>query len=161
MNFTALYERYAADVYRFALYLSGNPAQAQDLAAETFARVWVARDDVRVATVKAYLFTIVRNLHLQGLRRQSRIVPLDDALQDPAVDPEARARARSELRAVLDALQRLPAIDRAVLLMRAQHDLPHEEIAAALDLSVAAVKVKIHRARLKLAEVRQSIEEAS
>ena len=49
-----------------------------------------------------------------------------------------------------EALQQLPEIDRAALLMHAQEGLSHAEIAVALGLSVAAVKVKIHRARIKL-----------
>lgn len=161
MTFAALYDRYAGDAYRFALYLSGDPALAEDLAAETFARVWVVKDDVRIATVKAYLFTIIRNLYLQGLRRQSRMVPLEDVHEDRATSPEMLAEARSELRAVLVALQQLPPLDRAALLMRAQHQMPYEDIAAALDVSLAAIKVRIHRARLKLAGARHPSEEPS
>jgi RNA polymerase sigma-70 factor (ECF subfamily) len=56
---------------------------------------------------------------------------------------------------VLTALARLPEIDRAAVLMRADGGLPYEEIAAALQVSVAAAKVKVHRARLKLAEALQ------
>ena len=51
-------------------------------------------------------------------------------------------------------LQKLPEADRAALLMRAQHEMPYEDIAKTLGVSLAAVKVIIHRARLKLAEVR-------
>ena len=47
-------------------------------------------------------------------------------------------------------MQNLPEIDRAVLLLHAQDDLSYAEIAAALDLTVAAVKVKVHRSRIKL-----------
>jgi RNA polymerase sigma-70 factor (ECF subfamily) len=55
-----------------------------------------------------------------------------------------------QLRAVLTALQQLPEADRAALLMRAQDGMSHEEIAATLGLSVVAVRVRIHRARLAL-----------
>ena len=48
-------------------------------------------------------------------------------------------------------MQALPEIDRAVLLMRAHDDLSYEEIAAALGISVTAAKVKVHRARARLA----------
>jgi RNA polymerase sigma-70 factor (ECF subfamily) len=48
---------------------------------------------------------------------------------------------------MLARLQSVPEIDRAALLMRAFHDLPYEEIAAALGISVASAKVKVHRAR--------------
>jgi RNA polymerase sigma-70 factor (ECF subfamily) len=55
---------------------------------------------------------------------------------------------------VLSWMQRLPEIDRAALVMRAQGELSYEAIAAALGLSVPAARVKVHRARLKLEELR-------
>ena len=55
---------------------------------------------------------------------------------------------------VLRALQEFPEVDRAALLMRADEGLPYEEIAVALGLPVATVKVKVHRARLRLAQMR-------
>jgi RNA polymerase sigma-70 factor (ECF subfamily) len=155
----ALYERYAADVFRFALYLSGNREEAADITSETFVRAWTAPEPLRMATVKGYLFTIARNLYLQGLRRTRRHVELDEALADRLPDrgasPQRQAEERAEVRAVLAALQRLPEVDRAALLMRAMDDLPYEEIARALGISLSAVKVKIHRARLALSGVRE------
>jgi len=153
-DFEDLYQRYARDVYRFALYLSGNTAQAEDIASETFVRVWTMRDTIRVASVKAYLFTIARNLHHDGQRRAARQVELPEYLLDPGPSPEVEARDRQALDAVLRALQQIPEVDRAALLMRAQDGLPYEEIARALGLSLAAVKVKVHRARLRIAELR-------
>jgi RNA polymerase sigma-70 factor (ECF subfamily) len=64
--------------------------------------------------------------------------------------PDILAGTRLELEAVLRALKTLPETDRAALLMHAQDGMPYAEIAVALDISLAAVKVKIHRARLKL-----------
>jgi RNA polymerase sigma-70 factor (ECF subfamily) len=152
-DFERLYETYARDVYRFALYLSGSPAQAEDIASETFVRVWTIRDTLRTLGVKAYLFTIARNLHVDGRRREARHVELPERLYDPAPGPEASAESREELEAVLEALQQLPEVDRAALLMRAQDAIPYEEIAGALGLSLPAAKVKVHRARLRLAEL--------
>lgn len=160
-DFAMLYQRYFLDVYRFALSLSGNAAQAEDIASETFARVWLVPTELRLGTVKAYLLTIARHLFLKGLRREARQVELDDRLPDPAPSPAARAEHRAELAAVLQALQRLPEVDRAALLMRAEEGMSYEEIAAALGLSLTAVKVKIHRARLRLATSRTSYHEAS
>jgi len=151
----AVYNRYAKDVYRFALYLSGNRAQAEDIASETFARAWVARDQIRVGTVKAYLLMIARNLYRDGQRRDWRARQLDLGMPDPGPDPETTAGDRDALRRVLDALAQLPEADRAALLLSAQEGLSSEEIAATLGLSVAAVKVKIHRARLRLNELRR------
>ena len=52
-DFEALYANYSRDIYRFALYLCGNSAEAEDIASETFARAWNASGEVRAATAKA------------------------------------------------------------------------------------------------------------
>lgn len=151
-DFARLYREYAADVHRFAVYLSADPQLADDLVSEAFVRVWTARERVELTTVRAYLFAIVRNLFLQHLRHERRRAPLDERIADDQPDPEARATDQSRLQAVLAALHALPEVDRAAVLMRANGELPYEEIAAALRISVAAAKVKVHRARLRLAE---------
>jgi RNA polymerase sigma-70 factor, ECF subfamily len=155
-GFEALYKKYAADVYHFSLYLSGERGEAEDITSETFVRAWASSEPIRVATVKGYLFTIARNLFLQGLRKKSRHVALDDDLRDPQASPYAQAEHKQELRAVLAGLQKLPEIDRAALVMRAFDEMPYEEIAQALGISLATVKVKIHRARLALGDIRNA-----
>jgi RNA polymerase sigma-70 factor, ECF subfamily len=155
VDLARLYRDQAPDVHRFALYLSGDPSLADDLVSEAFVRVWTARERVELTTVRGYLFTIVRNLFLQHLRRERRRTPLDEGIADNQPDPEVRASDQSRLRVVLAALGTLPEIDRAAVLMRADGGLPYEEIAAALRISVVAAKVKVHRARLKLAEALQ------
>jgi RNA polymerase sigma-70 factor, ECF subfamily len=155
-GFSDLYKKHAPDVYHFALYLSGERGEAEDITSETFVRAWTSPEPIRTATVKGYLFTIARNLFLQGLRKKSRHVALDEDLRDPQASPYAQAEQKAELRAVLAELQKLPEIDRAALLMRAFDEMPYEEIARALGISLAAVKVKIHRARLALADIRNA-----
>jgi RNA polymerase sigma-70 factor (ECF subfamily) len=155
-GFSALYKKYAPDVYHFALYLSGERGEAEDITSETFVRAWASSEPIRMATVKGYLFTIARNLFLQGLRKKSRHVALDEELRDPQASPYEQAEQKAELLAVLAGLQKLPEIDRAALLMRAFDEMPYEEIARALGISLAAVKVKIHRARLALADIRNA-----
>ncbi len=152
-EFETLYRRHAPDVYRFALYLCGERAEAEDITSETFVRAWTARDRLRLSTVKAYLFTIARNLHRQGWRVRARQAPLDASWADGAPGPAAQAEGRAELDTVMAALQTLPEVDRAALLMRALDAMPYEDIAVALGLSLAAAKVKVHRARVKLAEL--------
>jgi RNA polymerase sigma-70 factor, ECF subfamily len=154
IEFEDLYARYAPDVHRFALYLCGNDAQAQDITAETFVRLWTARDNVRLVTVKAYLFTIARNIYRHEQRHDSRHDELDDQLPDRAPGSHVITESRARLREVLRVLQTLPEIDRAALLLRALDEMPYAEIASALGISAAAARVKIHRARLRLAEAR-------
>jgi RNA polymerase sigma-70 factor (ECF subfamily) len=105
--------------------------------------------------VKGYLLTIARNLFLQGLRKRSRAVPLDESIRDPRPGPEAETEKKAQYRAVMARLQQLPELDRAALLMSAFEGMPYAEIARALGISLAAVKMKIHRSRLTLSRLEE------
>ena len=153
-DLSSLYKKYAPDVYRFALYLSSERGEAEDITSETFVRAWTAPEPIEMATVKGYLFTIARNLFLQGLRKKTRHVELDEELRDPRAGPYAQAEQKEKLRSVMTELQKLPEASRSALLMRAVDGMPYEDIAKVLGISLAAVKVKIHRARLSLAGLR-------
>jgi RNA polymerase sigma-70 factor, ECF subfamily len=149
-DFHGLYQRHAAAVRRFVRFLGADAATADDIVAETFARAWTAGGSVRQETVKAYLFTIARNLHRRSARRAARQDDLPLELVDEAVSAERVTVARSDLAAVLSAMQRLTPDDRAAVLMRAIDGLSYEEIARALGLSISNAKVRVHRARVKL-----------
>src|SRR5262249_44512025 len=134
-GFHDLYESYSRDVYRFALYLSGDPALADDITSETFVRVWSSPEPIRLATVKGYLLTIARNQWLMERRQHSRRQGLDElnaTLPDASPSVLRRVEVKDELGRVLRALQEFPEVDRAALLMRADEGLPYEEIAFAL-----------------------------
>ncbi len=148
-EFERLYERYARDVYRFALYLSGSAAEADDITSETFVRVLTSRDAIRTATVKAYLFTIARNLYVDARRRQSRSAELPGRLADPRPGAElqvqVQARARRLREESLDQILKpaplaLPADQERVVLVKTQRRWAARSIAVnslALVLSVA------------------------
>lgn len=148
-----LYKRHSRDVYQFARWLSGNPHQAEDIVSETFLRLWGSVDEVKVATAKAYLLTIARNLYLSELRRANKRGVLPDVILDDSPTPAELAEQKDEVKAAMKATQMLPEIQRSCLLMRVQHDVSYEEIARSLEITVAAAKVNVHRARLKLAEL--------
>ena len=146
-----LYRRHADDVLRFAFWLSGDRAEAEELTSETFVRAWSGADPARTETLRAYLFAITRNLYVTGRRRASRHGALDPAHADPSPAPDREAGARLELDLTMAALQEIPEAERTPLLMRASLDLPYEEIARALGISVTVAKVRVHRARKRLA----------
>ena len=150
ISFHQLYESNAADVYRFAYWLAGNSPEAEDLTSETFIRAWVKHDSIRTETLKAYLFTIARNLYLEGLRNTPQQISLEDFYPDPNPNPEQVVEVQSEIRSVQTFLQTLPEIDRTAFIMRVQHELPYAEIARSLVISLSAAKVKVHRVRKKL-----------
>jgi len=152
ISFQDIYKKYANDVFRFAFYLCGNQDDAKDITSETFVRLWTSRNKLIDKTLKAFLFTIARNLFLQRVRNRKPQVDVDSQWIDPTPLPDSAYATRLELKAVLKAMQRLPDVDRMALLMKTQHEFSYSEIAEILNISVAAIKVKIHRARIKLFE---------
>jgi RNA polymerase sigma-70 factor, ECF subfamily len=155
-DFQSLYERHAPEVRRFALYLCGDSVMADEITADTFVKAWLAFRRIREATVKSYLFSIARNIYRDSLRRGARHAQLDPNLLDAQTNTHAQLEQKAELRSVLAALQELPEIDRAALLMRALDESPYEEIAEALGITLVTAKVKVHRARMKLMQSRDT-----
>ena len=150
LNFQDLYEAYAADVYRFALWMTGDSYEAEDITSETIVRAWARKSKIRTETLLAYLFAIARNIYLQKLRKQRRLVDLDDRHPDLAPGPEKVVESQLALLSIQRIVQAIPEIDRAAFVMRVQHELPYAEIARALGLSLTATKVKVHRVRKKI-----------
>jgi len=111
-----IYRAHAPALRRFALYLSGDPALADDLVSDAFVRLWTARERVEMPTVRGYLFVIVRNLFLKHRRRAGQQALLDENLADASPGPEDRARGSSDLRVVMEALATLGDVDRAAVL---------------------------------------------
>ncbi len=154
-DFSLLYRKYAQDVFRFAYFLSGNQADAEDITSEVFVRAWNASGEIRQATVKAYLLAIARNCYLQSLRHKRRQSPLEQDVSDPRQATHHSVEQRAELAYVMRDLGQLAEVDRIALLLSAVEEFSYEQIAETLGLSLGAVKTKIHRARLKLLQARE------
>jgi RNA polymerase sigma-70 factor (ECF subfamily) len=147
----SLYRLHAGDVYRFLRGLGAGEGEAEDLAGETWLRLWASDGTLRLPTVRAYLMTIARNLFFEGRRRQRRQEPLDDYDIGGPHNPERECAARRDWEQVQRGLAQLPEPDRAALVMHALVGMTYAEIAAVLGLSEGTLKVKVHRARLRLA----------
>ena len=152
----SLYKRYAPDVRRFVLFLSGDPVIADEITSDTFMSAWLASERIRQPTVKSYLFAIASNLYRDMQRRQKHHAELDEHMTDKRIGAQMHMEQTAEVRAVLAALRQLPEIDRTALLMRALDEMPYEEIAETLGVPVGAAKLKVYRARLKLMQTRQT-----
>jgi RNA polymerase sigma-70 factor (ECF subfamily) len=150
-GFSDLYRRHSSDVYRYALSLCRNEAQAEDLASEAFLRAWSSPVPLRIETVRSYLIAIARNVFLQGLRRTRRERPLEVDVADPQ-DVAAQHEAREEWTRLQPLLADLPEITRSALIMQSVLEMPYAEIEAVLSVPAAALKVRVCRARVQLAE---------
>lgn len=153
----ALVHAYHERVYRFGLRVCRDGFDADDAVQEAFARL-ARRPDVRAdGGALSWLMTVVRHTCLRLLRpfqRQQRAlgarVNALDAVPDDALGPEA-ALARFQLvRTVHEAIARLDRPFREVLVMRDLEGLSGSEVSAALELTEAAMKTRLHRARAAL-----------
>ena len=155
-EFETLYRQHASAVFRFAWGLCGDRSGAEDIVSETFVRLLTKAPRIETRTALAYLLTVARNTYLTGQRRRRREVPLPAEIPAPEHDPASRLDNQARLEVVLRALRGLPEGERAALLLRVDHDLSYEEIASALGISAGAAKVRVHRARLRLASALKS-----
>lgn len=159
-NFHDLYQTYAQDVYRFAYWLCGDAQDAEDITSETFVRALTAADQIKAETVKGYLLTIARNLAYKRSSREKRFVPLSPDMAGHEAEPSQQVEQSLRLRDAIQFIQTMPEIDRDALILRLENELSYDEIASVLNISLAAAKVKVHRARLKLTEYMRAQEES-
>ena len=101
----------------------------------------------------ALLFTIGRNLLLDHIRKTRPDIPYEDEKHGSVVDQESIYQIQEEARQVLTALQQLDDEERDILSLLASSGLPYREIAQITGNTEANIKVKIHRARIKLKNI--------
>lgn len=135
---------------RYARALAGNRDDADDLVQDTLERAWARASLWRgVADMRAWLFGIMHNLHVDALRRgRLAVVALDDDIPEGVAPPPQASRA-----VVLDlqaALERLPPEQREVLLLVALEDMAYADIAQALGIPLGTVMSRLSRGRERL-----------
>ena len=135
---------------RYARALAGNRDDADDLVQDTLERAW-AKSGLwhGVADMRAWLFSIMHNLHVDGVRRPKlATVPMDDDTPEVAVAP-----TQGERLAVLDlqaALDLLPIEQKEIVLLVALEDMAYADVAATLGIPVGTVMSRLSRGRERL-----------
>lgn len=162
--FDELVVRHQAAVFRFARAATESPAAAEDVLQETFLAAWRAAGTFQGrSTVRTWLLTIARNEAWHQREREARL-PMDDVplpeLGEAAgwgdQSPEEGVLRSQRRGRLARALAALGADEREILVLRELEELTGEETASALGIGLAAMKSRLHRARLRLAaEVRR------
>ena len=145
-----LYRRTRAAVYGLALSYLKNGAEAEDVAQDTFVKVWAAAPSYRPqGKPMAWLLTIARNLALGRLRTAARIQDLSEA-QWSAFSIESDSLTADDRTVLAAALGRLSDEERHIVVLHAVCGLKHREIAQFLGLALPTVLSKYHRSLKKL-----------
>jgi RNA polymerase sigma-70 factor, ECF subfamily len=145
-------------LYSYALVLTRNRSEAEDLLQETYVRALGAMGRLRTGSnVKSWLFIILRNIWFNQLRQQraAKLVAMDGTeramdIAETAKDPYAFYVSRMEHEQVREAIQQLPLDFREVILLREFEELSYQEIATILDCPAGTVMSRLARARAKL-----------
>lgn len=147
-SFGAFYLSHKNRLMAYLLKRTGDYHLAGDLTQESFTRY--IEHYGRSVQSSSLLLTIARNLLLDTFRRQNKSVPLEEEPADPAGDQERYCSAREDCRRVIHAFSALDPSEKTVLSLAVGSRLTYREIGARTGLSVENVKVKVHRARIKL-----------
>jgi RNA polymerase sigma-70 factor (ECF subfamily) len=154
--FTQLVDSHYAALYRFALSLAKNSADAGDLVQQTFF-IWATKGHGlrEVAKAKSWLFTTLYREFLRGRRRDARATSIEDlppGEADVAAEEVDRV-ARMDAAAVVVALQEVDEVFRAPLTLFYLQDLSYQEIAETLEVPIGTVMSRLSRGKAQLRTV--------
>jgi RNA polymerase sigma-70 factor (ECF subfamily) len=172
-QFEVLAKRYATKIYGLAMRLTRNPSDANDAVQEAFLLVFTKLDGFRgESAFGTWLYKVALNSIYMKLRQRKYAAEeniedylpkfdehgmMQGTVRKFGEDPESETIRRQCTAAVREAINKLPAEYRIVLVARDIDDLSSEETAEVLGLTVAAVKSRLHRARLFLRQQLENI----
>lgn len=158
--FGKLVERYETKVYSLAMKMLRNPEDAEDVLQDTFLRAYRGIKSFQGnSTFSTWIYRITANSALMRLRKkQLPTVSIDDAderetpinIADWSPGPVEQLLTQETQKVMDEAIEALPPEFKQVFILRDVEELSNAEVAEILDLSVAAVKSRLHRARLKV-----------
>lgn len=156
--FEQLVETYREPVFRLALRMCGNAADAEEAAQEAFIAAWRGLPNFRgESKFSTWLYQLASHAAIDLLRREKRQIAAEDITEvnapDNAPDPQQRVEQSEQRQAVRDAIWQLTPEYRQIVVLRFLQELSYEEIGTALKLPVGTVKSRLNRARSQLKEI--------
>ena len=143
-------------LFRLALRITMNRAEAEDVVQDTLLKVWEQRSQwEQINSLEAFAIAICRNRALDVLKRAGRNTKSLDEVDDvhsPMPNVQSSIEAREQLSLVRRLMDSLPELQRTIMLLRDIEGKTYQEIAQTLDISETQVKVYLHRARTKIKE---------
>ncbi len=148
---------YIDGLYRYAMSLTRNPTDAEDLVQETYVRAIPAMGSLGVASNhRSWLFTILRNIRINQLRRQRTSPEIgvsenaENVFVETSRDPLALYVSKVDRERVREAIQQLSMGQREIIVLREYEELSYQELAEILNCPVGTVMSRLARARSRL-----------
>lgn len=139
---------YSGRLFRFIVKSTCNREDANDIVQDSFLKLWEFRQKVDPEKARSWLFTTAHRMMLNMLRKSARSRYLDDV---SFLEPKTNGVPRFELREIIDkCLDRLPELQRSIILLRDLEGYNYKEIGEILNLNESQVKVYLFRGRQKI-----------
>lgn len=149
-DFKDTFEAYYSSIRNFIYYKSGDMDLAEDLAQETFMKLWEKRQEINPETVKSYLYTIANNMALNHFKHQKVVLKFQNQAlsQSPVTgnSPHYELEHKEFNERLQQAINDLPDKLRVAFLMNRVDKMKHQQIADALQLSVKGVQKRVRKA---------------
>ncbi len=140
----------------FAASVSGSIQLADDLVQDTLVKAWANSDKFQEGTsIRAWLFTILRNTYYSLYRKRGREVQDSDGIYAERLASHGAQEGHMDFVDFRKALAQLPEEQREVLIMVGASGLSYEEAADICGVAIGTIKSRVNRARVKLAEILQ------
>ncbi len=152
-EFNRCVELYSDAVYRFIMKHTADEDDAADIVQESFVRMWEKAETVNFEKAKSYLFSTAYHAMIDYFRKKKRFTGNFDFNDDrSSLHPASPEKVSAfDLKAILnEALDRLPEIQKSVILLRDYEGYSYEEIGEITNLNESQVKVYIYRGRIAL-----------
>jgi RNA polymerase sigma factor (sigma-70 family) len=138
----------------FALSLTHNPSQADDLVQDTLVKGWQHRGRFEPGTnLNAWLFTILRNVFYSNYRKKGREVEDSEGVHASKLASYPNQGQSLDVEDMREALKRLPPVQASALVQVAVEGMTYEQVAVREGVAVGTIKSRVSRAREKLAEL--------
>lgn len=139
-------------LFRLALRITMNRAEAEDVVQDTLLKVWEHRDEwEQIKSLEAFAIATCRNRALDIVKRVGRKTEnLDEMAHFSSQTPAEQLEANEQISLVRRLMDDLPEVQRTIMLLRDIEGKTYQEIAETLDITETQVKVYLHRARTKI-----------
>lgn len=141
-------------VYRFILHNIKDKDDARDIVQDSFEKLWINKDNVNYEKVKSYLFTTAYHTMISKIRRDKKKADFNEV----DFNNHSHNDQYNDLKVILrEAINKLPEIQRSVILLRDYEGYDYKEIGEITNLTESQVKVYIYRGRQTLKEYLGSV----
>lgn len=148
-------EDFSDNVYRFILKNIKDEEKAKDIVQDTYEKLWVRAGEVSYKKARSYIFTTAYHTMIDTIRKDSKVADINESNN---TEPFTNKQYTGLNEILEQALNRLPDIQKSVVLLRDYEGYTYEEIGQITNLSESQVKVYIYRARLALKKFIGSLE---